>query len=329
MQTEKSDLSVFINYRNLAFEDKTRPNEPSLNSRILYNDRFFKQFLLLTTAYETASGTLPQQEFTYLEVEPGQGVFMWNDYNGNGIQELQEFEVAPFPDQAKYVRVFLPNQIFVKTHQNKFSVSLTMNPSIWQNETGFKKFLSYFYNQTSFLIDRKIERNSDNFNLNPFNSDESELLGLNSSFMNSFFFNRGKQHHSVTYTILKSRTRNLLSIGSQENINFAHQVQYAHLLKKSWLFALSGKTFTTESISDNFPTRNFDVLGYQMAPKVSYLFSKNTSLDVFYEMQSKENQLGNSETLKQSRLGTSFTYAGENKFTMNGEFSFYNNDFKG
>jgi hypothetical protein len=109
----------------------------------------------VTTAYETTSGTIAQQEFTYLEVEPGQGVYTWNDYNNNGIQELEEFEVAPFSDQAKYVRVFLPNQIFIKTHQNKFSQSLTLNPIQWQNATGFKKLLSHFYNQTSFLIERK------------------------------------------------------------------------------------------------------------------------------------------------------------------------------
>jgi len=64
---------------------------------------------------------------------------MWNDYNGNGIQELQEFEIAPFPDQAKYVRVFLPNQIFIKTHQNKFSESININPNQWHNEEGLKK----------------------------------------------------------------------------------------------------------------------------------------------------------------------------------------------
>jgi hypothetical protein len=121
----------------------------------------------ISTAYETTSGSIAQQEFTYLEVEPSQGVYMWNDYNNNGIQELEEFEIAPFPDQAKYVRVFLPNQVFVKTHQNRFSQSLTLNTSKWQNEKGFKKLLSYFYNQTSYLVERKIFRNGDNFDLNP------------------------------------------------------------------------------------------------------------------------------------------------------------------
>ena len=103
-----------MNYRDLKYKDSNKENEPSLNSRILYSDRYFGQILQTTTAYETSSGTIAQQEFTYLQVEPGQGVYMWNDYNGNGIQELQEFEIAPFPDLAIYVRVFLPNQVLLE-----------------------------------------------------------------------------------------------------------------------------------------------------------------------------------------------------------------------
>jgi hypothetical protein len=329
IQTDKSDLSVFVNYRNLKFTDETRGNEPSLNSRVLYNDRFFNQLIQVTTAYETTSGTIAQQEFTYLEVDPGQGVYTWNDYNGNGIQELEEFEVAPFPDQAKYVRVFLPNQVYIKTHQNKFSQSLTLNPNQWQNEKGFEKFLSYFYNQTSFLIDRKIKRDSDNFDLNPFSDSDQSLLGLNSSFRNSLFYNRGKQDHSITYTYLANRGKNLLSVGSQKSRNNSHQLQYAHLYQKHWLFGMGAKTIFSKTNSENFETKNFKLKGYQLAPKISYLFSKNASWDIFYEYQVKENKIGDLETLNQSRFGTSFTYASEKKFTMNGEISMYQNKFTG
>lgn len=329
IQTEKSDLSVFINYRNLKFEDAVRGNEPSLNSRLLYNDLFFNQLIQSTTAYETTSGTIPQQEFSFLEVEAGQGIYAWNDYNGNGIQELQEFEIAPFPDQAKYVKIFLPNQIFIKTHQNKFSQSVTFSPAQWQNETGFKKLVSHFYNQSSYLIERKIKREQDNFDLNPFSTNNKDLLGLNSSVRNSLFFNRGKQNHSVTYTFITNRLKNLQSSGAQESKNRSHQLQYAHLYKKSWLFLMSGKLLKSGSNSENYASRNFEITGQQLEPKISYLFTKNASLDIFYEMQHKENKLGNMESLKQNRFGTSFSFASEKKLTLNGEFSFYDNKFKG
>lgn len=329
IQTNKSDLSLFVNYRVLDFVDSNKKNEPSLNSRMIYNDRFFNQLIQSTTVFETNSGSIPQQEFTYLEVPVGQGVYTWNDYNSNGIQELEEFEVAPFVDQAKYIRIYLPNRIYIKTHQNKFSQSITLNPNQWQNETGFKKVLSYFYNQTSYLIDRKIENKGDNFDLNPFSKSDENVLGLNSSFRNSLFFNRGKQKHSVTYTYVQNENKNLLSIGSQEAKNSSNQIQYNHLYRKSWLFGLFAKTIQTSLTSENYPEKNYEIKGYQLAPKISYLFSKSTSWDLFYELQNKENQIEKLETLLQSRFGTSFSYSGEKKITMNGEISFYQNKFVG
>jgi hypothetical protein len=329
IKTEKSNLSVFLNYRTLKYEDSNLKDEPSLNSRILYSDRYFGQLIQTTTAYETSSGTIAQQEFTYLQVEPGQGVYMWNDYNGNGIQELQEFEIAPYSDLAIYVRVFLPNQVFVRTHQNKFSLALNFNFNQWQNETGFKKFASHFYNQTSFLIERRIRRDGSNFDLNPFSKNDDELIGLNTNFRNSLFFNRGKQYHSTTYSFLINESQNLLSVGSVAAKNQSHQLQYQHLVKKSWLFNFSGSTTSTESTSENYPNRNFEIESYQVEPKIGYLFSKNASWDIFYEYQQKENQIGAFETLKQTRLGTSFTFNSEKGFSMNGEFSMYNNSYEG
>ncbi|MFH6988740.1 hypothetical protein ACHRVW_13435 [Flavobacterium collinsii] len=329
IQNRKTDLAVYASYRKLDFTDAARKNEPSLNSRILYNDRFFNQLLQIGTAYETSSGTIAQQEFTYIEVPTGQGVYTWNDYNGNGIQELEEFEIAAFPDQARYIRIFLPNRVYIKTNQNRFSQSVALNPLQWQNETGFKKLLSYFYNQTSFIMDRKVKSQGERLELNPFYSSEENILGLNSSFRNSLYYNRGKQKHSVTYTYLVNKGKNLLSIGSQNVQNNSHQLQYTHLYQKSWLFNFFTKTIKTDLVSEDFVEKNYAITGYQTAPKVSYLFSKNTSLDFFFEFQNKENQIGNFETLVQNRLGTSFSFAGEKKVTLNGEFSFYQNKFTG
>lgn len=329
IQTEKSDLSAFINYRNLKFEDKNRPNEPSLNSRLLYNDRFLNQLIQITSAYENTSGAIAQQEFTYLEVDAGKGIYTWIDYNNNKIKELEEFEVAKFADQANYIRIYLPNQVFLKTHQNKFSQSLTLSPILWQNEKGFKKILSYFYNQTSYLSERKIERNGNNFDFNPFSSNDKNLLGLNENFRNSLFYNRGKQKHSVTYSYFASRLKSLLSIGSQENKNRSHQLQYAHLYQKTWLFGFGAKTIVSVLNSKNYGAKNYELNGFQFSPKLSYLFNKNTSWDLFYEFQNKKNRIGDLETLSQSRFGTSFSFASEKQFTMNGEFSLYKNNFVG
>jgi hypothetical protein len=329
IKTDTRDLSLFVNYRNLKFTDLTRTAEPSLNSRVLYNDRFFNQLIQLATVYETNSGAIAQQEFTYLEVEPGRGIYSWSDYNNNGIQDLEEFQVAPFIDQAKYIRLFLPNQVYLKTHQNKFSQSVTINMSQWQNEKGFKRFLSYFYNQSAFLGERKIKRLGDDFDFNPFSANDTHLLGLNSNFRNSLFFNRGKQKHSMTYTFLMGRIKNLLSVGSQENSNQSHQLQYTHLYEKNWLLNFGSKTINSEMSSENYSARNYLLKGYQVAPKISYLFTKNASWDLFYEYQKKANKMGLLETLAQSRFGTSFNYSSEKKLTMNGEFSMYENSYVG
>ncbi|MEY2691994.1 MAG: hypothetical protein RIT03_384 [Bacteroidota bacterium] len=329
LQSEERDLAVFINYRRLEFNDPAKKNQPSLNSRLIYNDNFGDKLVQTTTAYETASGAIAQQEFTYIEVPPGQGVYAWIDYNGNGIQELEEFEVAPFPDQAKFVRVYLPSQVFLQTHQNKFAESVSWNPIIWRSTSGFKRVLSYLYNQTAFSIDRKLERNGDQFNLNPFSSAGANLLGLQQNFRNSFFINRGKQNHSITYTFLESKVQNLLSFGSQSSQNTAHQLQYNHLIAKTWLLGFTAKTANSSLSVSDYIARNYTIDSYFVSPKLSYIFSQNASLDVFVEQQNKENKLGDLEQLNQTRIGSSFSYAGEKKVTLTGEYSYYNNSFVG
>ncbi len=328
VQTQTTKLSVFANYRTLTNKDAAKEKEHSLNSRILYNQFFWDRLLNLNTVYETNSGTLPQQEFTYVEVNAGEGQYAWNDYNNNGIQELDEFEISPFPDEAKYIRVLLPNQIYVKTHQNKFSQIVTLNFLQWSDTDGIKKFLSQFYNQTSYLIDRKIERKGDNFNLNPF-SGKGKELAVNLNFRNTLYFNRGKQNYTSSYTYISNRTKNLLATGLQENKLQSHQLNFNHKLQESWLFTLESALTDNKSTSENFDSRNYTIDSYLINPEISYLFSDQTRWGIFYRLQEKENTIGQKEQLSQNKFGTSFTFNNAQKYSINGEFNYIYNKFEG
>ena len=330
IQNKNTNLQLFVNYRDLKSEDEAIQNEQSLNSRLSFNQKLFNNLIIWNTSFETNSGTLPQQDFTYIEVEAGQGAYTWIDYNENSIQELNEFEIAQFADQGSYIRVLLPNQVFVRTHQNRLSQTVTINPQQWStSENTTKKFFSHFYNQTSYLIDRKIKREGNNFNLNPFKDNEENQLALNNSVRNVLFYNRGKQRYTTSYTFLTNTSRNLLSIGYQENKLTNHQFNFNHKFTTSWLVNVKGSFGTDESLSENFTNRNYNIDEVRFQPKLSYLFNENAQFDFFYQYSTKDNKEGDLEALAQNNYGVSFTYNNAQKIALTGEFNFYQNAYEG
>lgn len=330
IQNTKTDLGVYINYRTLKSVDATIEDEQSLNSRVVYSQQLFNQIVQWNTVFETNSGSLPQQDFTYVKVEPGQGAYSWIDYNNNGIQELDEFEIAQFQDQGEYIRVLLPNQVFVKTHQNRLSQTVTINPQQWAvSDNNVEKFWSHFYNQTSYLVDRKIRRENTAFDLNPFADSDENQLALNKSVRNVLFFNRGKQRYTTSYTFLTNTARTLLSIGFQESRLKSHQLNFNHKFAESWLVNLKSSLEENESLSENFAARNYKIDETRLQPKISYLLNENARFDLFYQYTSKDNTIGNMESLLQNNFGISFTYNKAQKVGLTGEVNFFDNAFKG
>ncbi|NEV94709.1 hypothetical protein G3567_11195 [Psychroflexus sp. YR1-1] len=328
VNTKASRLSLFANLRTLKFKEENRADEQTLNSRIVYSQNLWNRLVNLNTTYETSSGSIAQQEFTYLEVEPGQGQYTWIDYNENAIQELNEFEIAQFQDEGRYVRILLPNQIFVRTNQARFSQQFTLNFQTWQNQKGWKKIASHFYNQTSLLLDKKMRKDGNSLSLNPFKSSGQEVLGENTTFRNILFFNRGLQKFTTSYNFTKNTTKNLTVLGLQESSNLLQELKFIHKFQESWLITSTQDYKSSESFSDQFENRNFTIEGFSFHPKVSYLLG-DKRFDVFYAYTSKENQIGGLEALKQQTLGLSFVLNNNQKYSITGEASYIQNDFEG
>ena len=296
---------------------------------MLYNQKLFNNIAVFNAVYETASGNLPQQEFTYVEVEPGQGFYAWNDYNGNGIQEIDEFEIAQFPDEARYLRVALPTLNYLQTHQTKLSTSVNLNFQQWSTKTKFKKLLSHFQNQTYLLIDNKQEREAGSFNMNPFDINAENLLALNYNLKNSLFFNRGKQNYSTTYNYIKSQNKTNYAVDELEGNIQLHQLQFVHKFKDFWLIDFKTDIASNQNNSLNYASRNYDIETYGFHPKLSYIYNNSNSLDFFYAFKNKENTIGEFETLAMHNLGASYRFSNQKKTSINAEFNYFSNDFMG
>ncbi len=327
IQNETTNLSVYTNYR---FTDNNLiENEQSLNSKVVYNQKFFKNFLNVHTAYETSSGNIAQQDFVYAKTEAGQGFYLWNDYNNDGEQQFEEFEVAEFQDQATYLRVPLPNLRFLPTQKASLKQSVILSSNQWKTRKGFQKFLSRFYNQTYLSINNKRRRIGASFNLNPFNLNENELVGLHFNFRNSFFFNRNLQKYSWIYTCGKSRNKQQFSIGGQENNAFIHQLEFKHKLSSFWLFELTSSYAENRLDTENFTTRNYELKHNKIHPKLTFLYDKDHRFSLLYQFKDKKNVIGNTETLKQQRIGAEYFYLTKKKNQISANFSIFLNDFEG
>ena len=327
IQTERTNLSLFANYRET--ENAFSENQKALNSRVIYNQRFFKNFITLGTSYETSSGNVAQQDFIYVEVEAGQGFYTWIDYNDNGIQEFDEFEVAEFQDQANFLRVPLPNLQFIATQSAKINQSITLNANQWSNKTGLKKVLSHFYNQFFLSSRNELERARNSFNLNPFNMNKDKQISVNFTIKNSLYFNRGLQNFSATYTYAKAENKQQYSIGSQDTDTNYQQIDFQHKIGKFWLVDLQGKLSENKLETENFNNRNYEIDVIAFQPKISYVLNNDNRFAAFYHMKNKENTLAEFEKLKQQKIGIEYFYTGKSTSQFNANFTTFFNDFSG
>lgn len=327
IQTERTNLSLFANYRET--ENAFSENQKALNSKIIYNQRFLKNFITLGTSYETSSGNVAQQDFVYVEVEAGQGFYTWIDYNDNGIQEFDEFEVAEFQDQANFLRVPLPNLQFIATQSAKINQSITLNANQWSNKTGLKKVLSHFYNQFFLSSRNELERARNSFNLNPFNMSKDQQISVNFTIKNSLYFNRGLQNFSATYTYAKAENKQQYSIGSQDTDTNYQQIDFQHKVGKFWLIDLQGKLSENKLETENFNNRNYEIDVIAFQPKISYVLNNDNRFAAFYHMKNKENTLAEFEKLKQQKIGIEYFYTGKSTSQFNANFTTFFNDFSG
>ncbi|MAD96431.1 MAG: hypothetical protein CMB99_03800 [Flavobacteriaceae bacterium] len=327
IQNKDTKLSLFANFRET--ENQFSANEKSLNSRLIYQQKLFNDFVSLNTTYETSSGNVARQDFIYVRTEPGLGFYTWIDYNGDGIKDFNEFEIAQFQDQAEYLRLPKPNLRFVPTQKAKWQQNIFINFKKWADQKGLKKTISHFSNQTFLLASNEQERTGNSFQLNPFDFEENSLVSLQLNFRNTIHYNRGMQNYSTSYTYGNSKMKQQFLIGNQDNDVALHQLDFAHKFSTYWLVELM-TSFSTNSLNtENFADRNYELCNYEIQPKLNFLYSKDYRFSGYYHFKKKENSILNQEELNQQKFGLEYFFLGKKNQQVSAMLNYYLNDFRG
>ena len=331
-----SRLSLTAGYRKTDYENgfaNNLVNDESLVGRLDYNLNAMNGFINTSVYYEVGNGQEPRREITYLEVLPGQGVYAWNDYNGNGIKELNEFEISRFPDQARYIRIFTAGTEYVRTNFTGVNQSIRITPSaILKGSKGFQKFVGRFTNQLSYKIDRKILASNGLEVYNPFHTgiDAANLISLSSFLRNTLFFNRNNPKFGVDFNYLADGGKSYLSNGfdSRKRNERGLRIRTSPVRSTNLNFSLNqgNKNYTSEL----FAQRNYRINYFELLPELNYQFNTDLRLTFagVYGSQSNADEFGG-EKNQNVTFTTETRYNVLKKGVLTGKVSYINNKFTG
>lgn len=335
-QWKKHRLKLITSYRELKILNSDLLNqtpENTLLGRIEYEVKALKGALTLNNFYEVGSGLELKREFLYVQVNDGQGVYTWIDYNNDGVKDLNEFEIAQFVDQASYIRVFTPSNEYVKTFSNEFNQSIYWRPErLWSSKKGILKFLSRFSDQARVRIGRKTNYFNGSEAFNPFVTqiEDTNLISVNSNLRNTLFFNRTSSIFSADYTYQDSRSKTLLASGFDSRLNRFHQVKARWNILRKITFEVSGELGDKHSEADYTSGRNFQLKYYFIEPSI--IFQPSTvfriSLDGRNSQKRNAPELGGEVSLVYE-IGTTFKYNQAQKGSLQGGFKMVNIEYNG
>lgn len=323
-------FSVIVTYRELHLKNANplflKPDNTVLG-RIEYSPRLMKGFVTSSMFYETGYGLENRKEYYYLLVAAGQGTYAWKDYNENGVAELNEFEIAQFPDQALYIRVYTPTNQYVKVLHDQFSFSLNLRPSVFLKDTVDRamRFLSRFATQSVYRIDKKSNDNGRLLSFDPFDVrlNDTSITALNYSLRQSLFFNQSAAVFGTDYTYQNNISKQLLTNGFETRGNETHEWRWRWNVTRAWSINSTNIYGNKSSVSLFFSTRNYAIEYFDLEQKLSYQPNTAFRVSLVYKYGVKQNIIYEGfQKAELNDFGLEFKYNQVEKGSFTGKANF-------
>lgn len=266
----------------------------SLLSRFDHQLHAFDGAIQSLLYYEIGAGLEAKKEFSYLEVAAGQGQYAWNDYNNNGVKELDEFEVAQYQDEASYIRIYMPTNEYIRVFGMQFNESLIIEPSrsFGKDTLLWKQILSRFSDRFLVNLNRKTTSEDLASRIIPLWNETKDTGTVYSAlnFRNTVYFNRSHPKFSAWYTFSEQRLLMNMVQGNETKASNSHEFRMIWNMTKSIGIDLTYKAGNKENSSAFFNNRNYNIDYWDSETRLNFQPGTNTRLSLYGRIKESKNQ---------------------------------------
>ena len=305
LENKKTTYKSSMSFRSLKYVPDSISDEETILSKNSIRLSRFKKSILLNIDYEVGKGKQASKEKSYIKVPTGMGSYSWIDNNNNGIQELSEFVVSVFQDEAEYVPLFLPSKkledIYIINYHQRIQVDL-------------KRILkSKFFEKIN--LSSELQLNNKNklktkiynpfFNENIDSSMNYTLQNINSLVYNEF-------NENLSFQIINKRiiNQNSFSYGSDRQENYENHFKCALIYFKRIKNDISIKIGKNNHSSSFFSNRNYSYRYHEIINKLVLLKTSKQEWAVQgeYKLKLPQFDLYDGDNQNMRSIGGSVSY---------------------
>lgn len=298
LSSAKRQFYLNTTFRKLkVYDDKVSPQaeDNTVLARAEYQMNEWNGFLNGNILYEVGAGQEQKREYAYLEVPAGTGQYTWIDYNEDGVQQLNEFELAVFSDQARFIRIFTPTNEYIKANYTTFNYSISLTPKqLWRKKdlSRGQKFFSRFILTSALQISKKSQAEG-SFEFNPFSQslNDSSLITLTTVLGNTLSFNRQSTTWGIDISNLRNNNKSFLTYGYETRQNNEWLLKYRHFISRSVTFNMNALTGNTALYTDDvqFDNRNYSIARNNAEALLSFIKGTTFRVTGGYKYEVKKN----------------------------------------
>ena len=304
-----------IKYSNFFQTTQGLTNERSLvlhwNGRIQPWERLFR----LSWFYEALSEQTPVLQEIYIRTGPELGEYVWEDSNGNGIVEIDEFIPEVTQDEGNYARTLIPSDSLqsVTGLKARFNIQFD-NRQRWQSAPEkWKRWLSQVALRTAVEVNEKNQTPDpvDIYLLRQqnFRHPQYSIRGVINLTQDLWLF-RDNPQYGLNASWRRIRSASKLAAGAEMRSIDDFRIQVRWRLGEAWAFK-SGSTFSNKiNRSDTFSSREFDIHTRSFTQEIQLGITQDFRLSVNPDYSRKDGTTGTSATIVKLPLRGSWSRAG-------------------